>query len=1078
MPVFRALVLLAITIGSSAAATFGTVVPHASALADLVLDERNNRLYVVNTGANTVEVYRTTTNPPSLQSTIKTDATPLAIAFSPGRKALYVACYGASVLDIVDVSTTAFPITSVHLPASPEGVAVGGNEQVLVSTIGTGTGQEVLVTVDPSAATWTLVAIAPPAPAAPNLSPSNMAQASRARLQATADGRTIIGVHEQASSRYIFVYDVASAKVLASRNVAGLSHVLAVSPDGSQFVSGAMLFETSSLLMMGQQNVINSPYVFPAGANFNDAANTQGGAVYAQAALGSALLTAYNIVPVQNPAARTNTSQLLINTPDNLLIQLGIMLPEKLLGKMVITSDSKTAYALSQSGFMVLPISTLSQQAIPCTNNGIPTTCSIGVPDSNVALLASDPCGLAATQNLGTAVIPVRSLGGGRLTPTAQVLTTTTTSTQVRTTPKPYGGDVTASFSAAAARTPGTAAPDQLLIQAPEAINILPNVRIVQNNRNAEARGTILPVDIGATTSGLTDMIADNPRQRLYIANPALNRIEIFDMQKQQFLSPIQVGQLPRSMAIGTDGNTLYVANAGSEAISIVDLNRGAVTGRVPLPPIPFNAGFSVITPQMIASTQRGLQVLMSDGTLWKIVGNTIEPRTLNSTVFGTARSIPGPQSMAATPDGSYLLVLAGNGTAYLYDATADDFVSARSVIPTPVVGYYGPIAAGPNGQYYLTNDQVLNQALTPVGNNAGTGPTSGTGLPSPSGPTVLARPVAAVAAVGAQSFARFSMPARASASTTPTDAGLIEVVDVATLRTTATANALEGPLTAAVGTTRATVSGRTMAIGPGGVYAYVLTASGLSIIPLSGATQAPPSVKGGGVVNTANYTAAIAPGGLVSIFGQNLGSSAVASSTPLPTLLGGTCITLNNSPLPLLATSPGQVNAQLPPTLAAGRYPLVVHSIDGQAASNSLTVTVAKYAPAVFLDAKGAYIFHKDGTRVDKSHPATRDEPLTIYATGLGVTTGGKVTAGQPAPSSPLAVTAPVQLFFGDPTIKQTAVIVDWSGLLPGYIGVYQINARIPGFHWNGNGLPVTVRIGGVDSATSGSGAALVWVN
>ena len=41
--------------------------------------------------------------------------------------------------------------------------------------------------------------------------------------------------------------------------------------------------------------------------------------------------------------------------------------------------------------------------------------------------------------------------------------------------------------------------------------------------------------------------------------------------------------------------------------------------------------------------------------------------------------------------------------------------------------------------------------------------------------------------------------------------------------------------------------------------------------------------------------------------------------------LLGGACVTLNNTPLPLLATSPTQINAQLPPTLAAGRYPLMV---------------------------------------------------------------------------------------------------------------------------------------------------------
>jgi uncharacterized protein (TIGR03437 family) len=95
-----------------------------------------------------------------------------------------------------------------------------------------------------------------------------------------------------------------------------------------------------------------------------------------------------------------------------------------------------------------------------------------------------------------------------------------------------------------------------------------------------------------------------------------------------------------------------------------------------------------------------------------------------------------------------------------------------------------------------------------------------------------------------------------------------------------------------------------------------------------------------------------------------------------------------------------------------------------------------------------------------------------------LGTTTGGRVTAGNPSPSSPLAVTAPVNLYFGDPTYKQAAIIVDWSGLLPGSIGVYQINARVPGFHLSGDALPVTLRIGGVNSATTGSGAALVVVD
>ena len=46
------------------------------------------------------------------------------------------------------------------------------------------------------------------------------------------------------------------------------------------------------------------------------------------------------------------------------------------------------------------------------------------------------------------------------------------------------------------------------------------------------------------------------------------------------------------------------------------------------------------------------------------------------------------------------------------------------------------------------------------------------------------------------------------------------------------------------------------------------------------------------------------------------------------------------------------------------------------------------------------------------------------------------------------------------------------------GLVGVYQINARVPGFHLKGDALPVTLRIGGVSSPTTGPTAALVYVN
>src|SRR5207244_3736996 len=151
------------------------------------------------------------------------------------------------------------------------------------------------------------------------------------------------------------------------------------------------------------------------------------------------------------------------------LIQSGIKLPENLGGKMAVTSDGATAYAISQSGFIVLPLGTLRNQPL-------------AVPDSNVALLASDQCGVTADQN--SATIAVRDTGGGRITVTAQALAQTATTATIRTTSKTYGGDITAQFNAAAARTLGTAAADQLLIQAAEAVNIIPAVRVFQNSRN------------------------------------------------------------------------------------------------------------------------------------------------------------------------------------------------------------------------------------------------------------------------------------------------------------------------------------------------------------------------------------------------------------------------------------------------------------------------------------------------------------------------------------------------------------------------------------------------------------------
>lgn len=156
---------------------------------------------------------------------------------------------------------------------------------------------------------------------------------------------------------------------------------------------------------------------------------------------------------------------------------------------------------------------------------------------------------------------------------------------------------------------------------------------------------------------------------------------------------------------------------------------------------------------------------------------------------------------------------------------------------------------------------------------------------------------------------------------------------------------------------------------------------------------------------------------------------------------------------------------------MATGAFPLVVRAIGKNAVSQSQQLTISKYAPAVFVDpvTNQAARLHADGSFVIKDHPAHRDEPLMLFASGLGLTTGGKVTGGNAAPSNPLAVTAKVEVFFGNPLWSQAGIIVDWSGLAPGFAGLYQLNLRVPGDHVKGESVPITLSIGGVSSPSTG---------
>jgi uncharacterized protein (TIGR03437 family) len=126
--------------------------------------------------------------------------------------------------------------------------------------------------------------------------------------------------------------------------------------------------------------------------------------------------------------------------------------------------------------------------------------------------------------------------------------------------------------------------------------------------------------------------------------------------------------------------------------------------------------------------------------------------------------------------------------------------------------------------------------------------------------------------------------------------------------------------------------------------------------------------------------------------------------------------------------------------------------------------VRIARFAPGVFsVNGQGTgqgAILDEAYHLADISNPAGTDAIIQIYCTGLGAVTN-QPPSGAGAPGEPLAETtmAPVVAIGG------AVAPVLFSGLVPGSVGLYQVNARIPRDAARGAAVALSVSIGGVTS-------------
>ena len=238
------------------------------------------------------------------------------------------------------------------------------------------------------------------------------------------------------------------------------------------------------------------------------------------------------------------------------------------------------------------------------------------------------------------------------------------------------------------------------------------------------------------------------------------------------------------------------------------------------------------------------------------------------------------------------------------------------------------------------------------------------------------------------------------------------------------------------------------------------LTTSGFTVLPWQyDAAVAPPQITT--VVNAADFTQPVAPGGLITLFGHQLSPVNLATSEmPLPTALGDSCLTVNGTPVPMLFVSGVQINAQLPFEIS-GSATLVLHTPGG--VSDNYNVNILATAPSVFFTGTAGpntniplLIRTTNNQLVTLSNPVHPGDHLVMYATGLGLVTPS-VPVGCPGPSNPPAVAQVPPIV----TIGGVTMPVLFAGLVPGDVGVYQIEVSVPIHIPEGFNIPLVISQG-----------------
>ncbi len=247
------------------------------------------------------------------------------------------------------------------------------------------------------------------------------------------------------------------------------------------------------------------------------------------------------------------------------------------------------------------------------------------------------------------------------------------------------------------------------------------------------------------------------------------------------------------------------------------------------------------------------------------------------------------------------------------------------------------------------------------------------------------------------------------------------------------------------------------------GQQEFQASVPGVPAVTFIGQAHLGPSINANGIKDAATFSdgKAVSPGSYVAIIGGNLTPTPTPTSrttTYLPLNINGVNVTFDvpaqglSYPGRVSYISPSQINVELPWELqnavangATSTDVKVLINYNFDTVETSVyTLPLAAYNPGFFQYNSGGtnYVAALDENNrlVGPNNPVQPGHVIQLFANGLGPV-DQTIASGDPAPSNTKVNTTQKPTV----TINGESAHVDFSGLSPGSVSLYQINVTVP---------------------------------